>query len=331
LAGGPDADIMSAHPSVILHTDRPAPALAVLKETHPDLAVHSCDTYAALPGLIERTAAEVVYSVRFDGTPRFPRQALVESRTLKWISVGGSGTDHLGRWDPTRLVVTNAAGVAAGMLAEYALGAMLSFSLDLRGFARRQQTRNWTGARVEPIEGKTVLIIGLGKTGTAVARRAQAMGMHTLGIRARPQAMSCLDEVHGPDALLALLGRADFIVCCVPLLSSTQGMLGTAAFAAIKPSAVLIDISRGGVVEEAALLAALDGNRLKGAALDVFTTEPLPADHPLWGYDNVVVTPHCAAVYEGWDVKSVQMFADNLMRYRSGEPLKNVVSPERGY
>jgi phosphoglycerate dehydrogenase-like enzyme len=228
-------------------------------------------------------------------------------------------------------VVTNAAGVAAGVLAEYALGAMLSFSLDLRGFARRQQTRSWTTGRVEPIEGKTVLIIGLGKTGTAVARRAQAMGMHTLGIRARPQAMPCLDEVHGPDALLALLGRADFIVCCVPLLSSTQGMLGTAAFAAIKPSAVLVDISRGGVVEEAALLAALDGNRLKGAALDVFTTEPLPADHPLWNYDNVVVTPHCAAVYEGWDVKSVQMFAANLTRYRSGEPLKNVVSPERGY
>ncbi|MER8827842.1 D-2-hydroxyacid dehydrogenase [Mesorhizobium sp. M0938] len=321
---------MSTHPSVILHTDRPASALAVLKETHPDLAVSSCETYAALPDLIERTAAEVVYSVRFDGTPRFPRQALVESRTVKWVSVGGSGTDHLGYWDPKRLMVTNAAGVAAGMLAEYALGAMLSFSLDLRSFARRQQARSWTGGRVEPIEGKTVLIIGLGKTGTAVARRAHAMGMNTLGIRARPKAMAYLDEVHGPDALHALLGRADFVVCCVPLLSSTRGLLDHAAFSAMKPSAVLVDISRGGVVEEAALLAALDGNRLKGAALDVFTTEPLPADHPLWGYDSVIVTPHCAAVYEGWDVKSVQMFADNLARYRSGEPLNNVVNPERG-
>ncbi|RVB25246.1 D-2-hydroxyacid dehydrogenase, partial [Mesorhizobium sp. M7A.F.Ca.CA.004.05.1.1] len=188
---------MSADPSVILHTDRPAAALAVLEETHPDLTVHCCDSYAALPELIGRVAAEVVYSVRFDGTPRYPRQALVESPSVKWVSVGGSGTDHLGSWDPERLTVTNAAGVAAGMLAEYALGAMLSFSLDLRGFERRRQARQWGGGRVEPIEGKTVLIIGLGKTGTAVASRAQAMGIRTLGIRARPKAMDGLDEVHG--------------------------------------------------------------------------------------------------------------------------------------
>lgn len=322
---------MSADPSVILHTDRPAAALAVLEETHPDLTVHACDSYAALPELIGRVAAEVVYSVRFDGTPRYPRQALVESPSVKWVSVGGSGTDHLGSWDPERLTVTNAAGVAAGMLAEYALGAMLSFSLDLRGFERRRQARQWGGGRVEPIEGKTVLIIGLGKTGTAVAGRAQAMGMRTLGIRARPKPMDGLDEVHGPDALPDLLGRAEFIVCCVPLLPSTRGLLGAAAFDAMKPSAVLIDISRGGVVDEAALLAALDNKRINGAALDVFATEPLPADHPLWGYENVAITPHCAAVYDGWDIKSVRMFADNLKRYRDGAPLENVVSPERGY
>lgn len=322
---------MSAEPSVILHTDRPAAALAMLMETHPDLAVHACDSYAALPELIGRVAAEVVYSIRFDGTPRYPRQALLESPTVKWVSIGGSGTDHLGRWDPTRVTVTNSAGVAAGMLAEYALGAMLSLSLDLRGFERRQQARQWGGGRVEPIEGKTVLIIGLGKTGEAVAKRAKAMGMHTLGIRARPKPTPCLDEVHGTEDLLPLIARADFIVCCVPLLSSTRGLLDEAAFAAMKPSAVLIDISRGGVVEEKALLAALDTGRIKGAALDVFATEPLPAEHPLWGYDNVAITPHCAAVYDGWDIKSVRMFADNLARYRCGQPLENIVNPERGY
>ncbi|OBQ74300.1 D-2-hydroxyacid dehydrogenase [Mesorhizobium erdmanii] len=322
---------MSAEPSVILHTDRPAAALAVLMETHPDLAVHACDSYAALPELIGRVAAEVVYSVRFDGTPRYPRLALVESATVKWVSIGGSGTDHLGHWDPARLTVTNSAGVASGMLAEYALGAMLSFSLDLRGFERRQQARIWGGGRVEPIEGKTVLIIGLGKTGEAVAKRAQAMGMLTLGIRARAKPTPSLDEVHGVDALLPLVGRADFIICCVPLLPTTRGLLDEAAFAAMKPSAVLIDISRGGVVDETALLQALDGNKIKGAALDVFATEPLPADHPLWGYGNVAITPHCAAVHDGWDIKSVRMFTDNLTRYRRGEPLENVVSPERGY
>lgn len=322
---------MSKAPSVILHTDRPEPGLAILRETHPDLSVHACETYAELPSMIEHMAAEVVYSVRFDGTPRFPRQSLVESPTVRWVSVGGSGTDHLGRWDPSRLTVTNAAGVAAGMLAEYALGAMLSFSLDLRGFARRQQARQWAARRVEPIEGKTVLIVGLGKTGQAVARRAHAMGMKTLGIRARPKPMPDLDEVHGPDALLTLLRRADFVICCVPLLPNTRGLIGSAAFAAMKPSAVLIDISRGGVVDEAALLSALDTGRLKGAALDVFATEPLPADNPLWACENVIVTPHCASVYDGWDLKAVRMFAGNLTRWRNGQPLLNVVDPERGY
>jgi phosphoglycerate dehydrogenase-like enzyme len=322
---------MSKAPSVILHTDRPEPGLAILRETHPDLSVHACETYAELPSMIEHMAAEVVYSVRFDGTPRFPRQSLVESPTVRWVSVGGSGTDHLGRWDPSRLTVTNAAGVAAGMLAEYALGAMLSFSLDLRGFARRQQARQWAARRVEPIEGKTVLIVGLGKTGQAVARRAHAMGINTLGIRARPKPMPDLDEVHGPDALLTLLRRADFVICCVPLLPNTRGLIGSAAFAAMKPSAVLIDISRGGVVDEAALLSALDTGRLKGAALDVFATEPLPADNPLWACENVIVTPHCASVYDGWDLKAVRMFAGNLTRWRNGQPLLNVVDPERGY
>ncbi|HEV7254727.1 MAG TPA: hypothetical protein VGN97_16715 [Mesorhizobium sp.] len=141
---------MSVHPAVILHTDAPAPALAVLREAHPDLQAHGCDSYAALPELIARTGAEVVYSVRFDGTPRFPREALVESRTVRWVSVGGSGTDHLRPWDAAKVTVTNAAGVAADMMAEYALGAMLSFSLDLRGFERRQRAREWSVARSSP-------------------------------------------------------------------------------------------------------------------------------------------------------------------------------------
>jgi phosphoglycerate dehydrogenase-like enzyme len=251
-------------PTVILHTDAPASALAILNETHPALRVETCDNYAALPDLIESTGAEVVYSVRFDGTPRFPRQALVESRSVRWVSVGGSGTDHLRPWDPARVTVTNAAGVAADMIAEYALGAMLAFSLDLRGFDRRQRAREWGPARVEPLGGRTLLILGLGRTGTAIAARARAFGMTTLGVRARPRLTPGLDEVHGADALPALWARADVIVCCVPLLDSTRGLVGRSAFAAMKPGAVLIDVSRGGVVDEQALLAALDSGKLKG-------------------------------------------------------------------
>src|SRR5690606_36454456 len=126
------------------------------------LDIHTCDDYSGLPGLIARTGAEVVYSVRFAGTPRFPHSALVESPTVRWVSVGGSGTDHLQPWDPEKVTVTNAAGVAANMMAEYVIGAMLSFSLDLRGFQRRQQERRWVSQPMRPIEGRTVLILGLG-------------------------------------------------------------------------------------------------------------------------------------------------------------------------
>jgi phosphoglycerate dehydrogenase-like enzyme len=157
------------------------------------------------------------------------------------------------------------------------------------------------------------------------------MEMEVLSVRARPAPTEAVDEVRGIEALPQLLSRADFVLVCVPLLASTRGLIGAEAFASLKPGAVLVDVSRGGVVEEAALMAALDGGRLKGAALDVFATEPLPPEHPLWGYPNALVTPHCSSVYEGWDLNSVALFAENLARFRAGEPLENIVDPARGY
>ena len=318
-------------PTVLLHTDAPDAARAVLAEAHPDLPLVTCGSYEGMPAVLADSGAEVVYSVRFAGTPGYPREAMMQSPTLRWVSIGGSGIDHLAPWDAARLTVTNAAGVAAGMMAEYALGAMLSFSLDLRGFARAQSERRWAPGQVMPIAGRTLLIVGAGQTGRATARRAKAMGMTVLGVRARPKATEDVDEVHGMEALPALMPRADFVLVCVPLLPTTRGLLGAEALARAKPGAVLIDVSRGGVVDETALLAALRDGRLKGAALDVFQTEPLPSEHPFWGMETVIVTPHCSAVFDGWAERSVAMFAENLTRYRRGEALHNVVDPERGY
>jgi phosphoglycerate dehydrogenase-like enzyme len=324
------ADVMS-RPVVILHTDNPDPARAVVACAHQDLAIHLCDSYEGLVPLVEKTGAEVVYSIRFAGTPKYPRAGLLACPSLRWLSIGGSGTDHIQPWDPQRLTVTNAAGVAADMMAEYAIGAMLSFALGWRTFARAQFAHRWTIGKVEPIAGRTLLILGLGRTAQAVARRAKTLGLTVIGVRARPASTPNVDEVHGIDALPSLWCRADYVLCCVPLLASTRGLVNADAFGAMKPNAVLIDVSRGGVVEEAALLDALHSGAIKGAALDVFTVEPLPADHPLWDLENVIVTPHCSSVYAGWDVKSVEMFSENLARYRRGEPLENVVDPVRGY
>lgn len=318
-------------PVVILHTDNPEPAHAILHREHGDLEIYTCDTYEGLPDLVTQTNAEVIFSVRFNGTPTFPRQALIDAPSVKWISVGGSGIDHLVPWNPDDLTVTNAAGVAADMMAQYALGGMLHFSLGLPGFQAAQARREWVSGKVEPIDSKTVLIIGLGKTGEAVAARCKAMDMHTIGIRARPKATPYVDRVCGMEDLPNLWGQADFIVTCVPLLDSTRGIVGPDAFDKMKDTAVIIDVSRGGVIDENSLIDALTNKRIRGAALDVFMTEPLPSDHALWDLNNVIITPHCSSVYDGWDLKSVEMFSENLTRYRKGEAINNIVNPERGY
>ncbi|MEM7377846.1 MAG: D-2-hydroxyacid dehydrogenase, partial [Pseudomonadota bacterium] len=289
------------------------------------------DDHTALPGLLDTLQPEVVYSVRFNGGVPFPRDALLNAPSLKWVAVGGSGTDHLMPWDPAQLTVTNAAGVAADMMAEYALGAMLHFSLRIPTFQVAKTERTWLNGTVEPIAGKTVLIVGLGHTGVAVAQRAKALGLTTLGTRARPQATPHVDAVHSPAELPSLWPRADFIVVCVPLLDSTRGLLDQAAFDAMRPTAVIVDVSRGGVIEPDAVLGALQHRRIRGAALDVFATEPLPADNPLWDCDNLLITPHCSSVFDDWYLRSAELFSSNLARYRSGAPLFNVVDPTRGY
>jgi phosphoglycerate dehydrogenase-like enzyme len=320
------------HPTVILHTDNTAEAMGIIAAAHPDLTLHGCDSHAALPGLIAETGTEVVYSVRFANSQPFPRAALMADGPVRWVSVGGSGIDHLVPWDMDRVTVTNAAGVAADMMAEYVLGTYLSFTLNLARFRTLQAERRWIpDGSVSPAMGGTVLILGLGKTGQAVARRMQAMGLTVLGVRARPQDTPHCDEVHGIDALPALWPRADLVVACVPLLDSTRGLVGRAAFGAMKDSAVVVDVSRGGVIDEAALIAALGSGAIRGAALDVFATEPLPANNPLWALENVIITPHCSSVDAGWSARSVRMFADNLERYRRGETLTNIVDPARGY
>ena len=322
---------MTRTPTVLLHTDNPAPAREIVQAAHPDLTVLTCDSYDALPQMIGEHAPEVLYSVRFAGTPGFPRAAILASDALRWISVGGSGTDHLTGWDQSRVTVTNAAGVAADMMAEYTLGAMLHFSLDLPGFRRAKAARQWTSGKVTPIAGQRVLILGMGHTGQAIARRCNALGLHVTGVRARPRPMPDTDVVLGIPDLPDLWGSADFIAVCVPLLDSTRGLVSETAIRAMKPGAVVIDVSRGGVTDQTALAQALRDGHLGGAALDVFEVEPLPEGSPLWTLDNVILTPHCSSVYDGWDLKSVAMFAENLTRYRQDEPLHNIVDPLRGY
>ena len=140
-------------------------------------------------------------------------------------------------------------------------------------------------------------------------------------------AMENVDEVHGASVLPELWSRADFIAVCVPLLDTTQNLIDQAAFAAMKPGVVLADVSRGGVVNGAALVEALDTGKLGGAVLDVFEQEPLPEESALWSFENLIISPHCSSVFDGWEELSIKMFSENIRRWRNGEPLLNEVRP----
>ncbi|MCR9125792.1 MAG: D-2-hydroxyacid dehydrogenase [Rhodobacteraceae bacterium] len=318
-------------PTVLIHNDTPDAALAALAAAHPDISARFCDSYAALAETVERLRPDIVYSICFAGRAGFPRAPLLDAGIVRWVAVGGSGTDHLAHWNPGRVTVTNAAGVAADMMAEYAVGAMLHFAQEMQGFARAQAARRWGVGMVRPVAGSRVLVIGLGHTGRAVARLSRALGMHVTGLRAHPAPDENCTEVLGIDSLARQLPLADHVVVSVPLIDSTRGLIGARELAAMRPDAVLIDISRGGVVRGDALIDALGAGHLKGAALDVFETEPLPSDSPLWTMPNVRLTPHCCGVTPDWGPASARLFARNLTRYRAGKPLFNVVDPARGY
>lgn len=322
---------MSDTPRIVLHNKDTAPLARWLRAACPQAVFRECDSYEALPALIESYRPEIVYSVRFAGTPGFPRDALVGPHGPSWIANGGAGTDHYGRWDPEKTTITNAAGVAAGMMAEYILGGFLHFTLDVPGLQRDKAARVWNNRTVRPLAGKTLLIVGLGHTGQAVAARARAFGMKVLGTRARPEPMEHVDEVHAADDLHDLLPRADFIAVSTPLIPATRGLIGKSEVAAMKPGVIFADVSRGGVVDQSTLRDALMDGHVAAAVLDVFETEPLPETSPLWPLETVIISPHCSSVYAEWEQASFDLFLQNLGRWMRGEGLVNIVDPTRGY
>ncbi|MEM8801061.1 MAG: D-2-hydroxyacid dehydrogenase [Pseudomonadota bacterium] len=322
---------MTEQPRIILHNDVTRDFASRLETHLPGADYRECNSYEALPELVRSYRPQVVYTVRFNGTPNYPRDALFGAGGPQWIANGGAGTDHFGMWDAATVTVTNTAGVAADMMAEYVLGGFLHFTLDVPGLQADKAARAWNARQMIPLKNKTLLIVGLGSTGRAIASRAKAFGMHVLGTRARPEPMQHVDEVHAADALQNLMPRADFIAVCTPLTPQTKGLIDKSCLSAAKKGAVLADVSRGGVVIQADLMDALASRALAGAVLDVFETEPLPHDNLLWEQPNVLISPHCSSVFEGWEAASFDMFLANLDRWMSGAPLENIVDPMRGY
>jgi phosphoglycerate dehydrogenase-like enzyme len=279
--------------------------------------------------------AEVLF-----GIPGDSAEALAELVNglpgLRWVHATSAGAGEqvrragLAPEALERVAVTTSSGVHAVPLAEFAVLGLLAVAKDLPRLVADQRAKAWPEVR-EPfreLRGQTLFLVGLGEIGREVAGLGKALGMRTVGFRrTEGPPPEFVDEVHGPDRLAELAGRADAMVVSLPLTEQTAGLVDRATIERLPPGCIFVNVGRGGVVDEPALIDALRDRRIAGAALDVFATEPLPADSPLWTLPNVLLTPHSAALSARENERIVELFCENLRRYLDGRPLRNVVEP----
>lgn len=255
---------------------------------------------------------------------------------LKWAQLSTAGADWaLGSPDVLHgnVFLTNASGVHAIPIAEHILSMMFAFGHNMHHHMRYQLAGKWKRRTdIKELEGTTLGLIGAGRIGEKTAEKARALNMKVLGVRRNPDRSSpFIDRMYGPDQLDEMLPRCDWVVITAAGTSETEGMIGEAELAAMKDSAVLINIARGSLIRESALIKALEEERIAGAGLDVFETEPLPADSPLWKMSNVIITPHVAGGTPHYMDRLMDIFTENLRRYQAGEDLINLVDKQLGY
>src|SRR5690606_9823342 len=298
---------------------------------------------AAAPGMRvvmtrDRAAIEAVLPAVRVAAGQFPYDLLPGATSLEWIQQWGAGADWLLRYPGAadmRFVLTNASGVHAVPISEHVLAYLLAFARGLPLAFGHQARGEWQpvpAASLFELAGKTLLLVGAGAIGARVARLAAAFEMRVVVVRrdaSRPVAGA--HAVHGEGELLGLLPTADFVVITAPLTQSTHGMFGADQFRAMKSTAYLVNIGRGGIIQEDELVASLRDGRLAGAGLDVFEQEPLPADSPLWGMNNVIITCHYSGATPRYNERAFGIFLDNLERFKAGEELINVVDKHGGY
>lgn len=267
----------------------------------------------------------------FAGTP--PVVDWSRAARLRLLQLMGSGAEAL--WPATGLrpdvAIANARGVHLPEMRDHALALMLALERELPRFFRQQAARTWRPFAPSSVAGKTVAILGLGEVGRSLAAPCAALGMRVVGSRATPSPVPHVDTVYGPDELDRMLEIADHVVVTVPLTTRTRGLLDEGALARLRPGALLIQLSRGAVLDSGALEAALRAGRLRGAALDVFDDEPLSPSSTLWSTPNLVITPHVGGLVQDYVERVLYLFLENLDRVERGLPPRTEVRREREY
>ncbi|HZT34035.1 MAG TPA: D-2-hydroxyacid dehydrogenase [Bryobacteraceae bacterium] len=308
------------------------PHLALLEHLPPDTSIAVGERTEAF----ERTAPEASVILNWSGTRELLEQVFRMAPRLRWVHSRSAGLEDLlfPALVESGITLTNARGVFSQSLGEFVIAAALFFAKDLRRMVRSQMAGVWDQFDIAMLSGGTMGIVGYGEIGRAAAARAKAMGMRVLALRRHPHRSAgdpLVDAVFPAEQRRELLAQSDYIVITAPLTTETRGLIGAGELAVMKPTAVLINVGRGPVVDEAALLEALASGRIRGAALDVFDQEPLPAGHPLYGLENVLLSPHCADHTPDWQEQTMRFFLENYRHFHNGEPLRNVVNKRLGY
>jgi phosphoglycerate dehydrogenase-like enzyme len=285
----------------------------------------------------ERTAPEADVIFNWSGSGDLLRDVFRLCPRVRWVHTRSAGLDGLlfPELVESAAALTNASGVFSESLGEFALAGILFFAKDLRRMIRNQTEGRWEQFDIVDVAGQTLGIIGYGDIGRAVAARARAMGMRVVAVRRHAPAAGATDayaeRIYTPERTAEMIASADYIVAAAPLTEETRGLIGEREFAAMKSTAVVINLGRGPVIDEAAMVRALSDRRIRGAVLDVFDTEPLPEGHPFYRLDNVLLSPHSADHTPDWLERAMQLFLDNFARFHKGLPLNNLVDKKLGY
>ncbi|HEX5000153.1 MAG TPA: D-2-hydroxyacid dehydrogenase [Terriglobia bacterium] len=324
--------LVIADPAAPFLADRDAPFQSAVSRLSGDVRVIVSDE----PSRLKQVAPEADIVFYAHGNPELLAATLTQAGRAQWIHSLWTGVESIlgPELAAHPAVLTNGRGVFRWPLADWVVGAMLFFAFDLRRVIRQQEEGVWKPVIGTMLEGQTLGIVGYGSIGRAVAERVKPFGVRIVAMRRRSEPLEgdpFVDQTYRPEELAGMMAASDYIVAATPLTTSTRGIIGAQEIAAMKSNAVFINVGRGPVVDEKSLIGALESGAIRGAALDVFETEPLPPGHPFWKMPQVLLSPHTADRVHGFLRPAFDCFFENLDRFRQGQPLANIVDKKLGY
>ena len=316
--------------TLVIHGVESAEEIPGIDRISKNIQIHCAPDLASLQRYLPE--ADALLGWNFRATEL--REAWPSVGPLRWIQWGGAGVDAVlfPELVASNVLLTNARGVFDRAMAEYTLGLILAFGKEFPETYAAQREHRWSYRRTELAAGRSVLVVGVGSIGREITRILKRMDFVVSGVgRSARGSDPDFGQVHGVSDLNRCLAEADYVVLITPLTPKTHGLFSAAQFSAMKSSARFINLGRGELVDEVALLKALQDDQIAGAGLDVFCTEPLPAESPFWDLDNVIVSPHMSGDYRGHQEVMADIFLDNFERFQEGRELLNLIDKSLGF